>query len=172
VADLWAGVSGCGALKRKKYLQMKEHEQSFRVAVPGAWKDLRSFPPVYPDIGCKRDSWGKKRWKCIDCLQRRWGMPKPRRAGSDLEVKIQTEESQDPIACRYGFLSMSSIFIRKTQLPLGTHVVVKICNEQCGATLHGIVSANYPDLGQVIQFTETTNRTVRELGTLLATWRM
>ena len=51
-------------------------------------------------------------------------MAKSRRAGSDLEVKIQTEESQEAVACRYGFLSMSRIFVRKIQFPLGTHVVV------------------------------------------------
>ncbi len=96
-------------------------------------------------------------------------MAKSRRAGSDLEVKIQTEESQEAVACRYGFLSMSRIFVRKIQFPLGTHVVVKIRNGQCGATLPGVVSESYPDLGQIIQFTEKTNRAVRELGTLLAT---
>jgi len=48
-------------------------------------------------------------------------------------------------------------------------VVVKICKGQCGATLLGVVSANYPDLGLAILFTEKTDRAVRELGTLSAT---
>ena len=98
-------------------------------------------------------------------------MAKSRRAGSDLEVKIQTEESQEAVACRYGFRGMGPYLCPQIQLPLGTHVVVKVRNGHCGATLPGVVSESYPDLGQVIQFTEKTNRAVRGPGTLLATWR-
>ena len=96
-------------------------------------------------------------------------MPKPRRAGLDLEVKIQTDESQQPISCRCDILSMSGIFVRKIQLPRGTQVVVNICKGHCGATLTRVISANYKDLGLAIQFTEKTDRRVLELAALPGT---
>jgi hypothetical protein len=96
-------------------------------------------------------------------------MPKPRRAALDLEVKVQTDESQQPISCRCDILSMSGIFVRKIQLSRGTQVVVNICKGRCAATLTGVISANYKDLGVAIQFTEKTDSRVRELAALLDT---
>lgn len=84
---------------------------------------------------------------------------------SGFAITIQAGDECILVPGEHSIVGAKGIFVRDRQLDVGTPVVVRVWNNQ--TALHGVVCANYKDLGFAIQYTEKSGSTALQLATLL-----
>ena len=82
-------------------------------------------------------------------------------------VKIRSGEKCIYVRGARAIITSKCLFAWDVQLPMGTSVVVQLCDRQHDVTLSGTVSASDADLGVGIDFKETTESLSQRLAALL-----
>lgn len=86
---------------------------------------------------------------------------------SGFAITIQAGDECILVPGEHAIVGAKGIFVRDRQLDVGTPVVVRVWNNQTALSVHGVVCANYKDLGFAIQYTEKSGSTALQLATLL-----